>query len=700
MNEDRTAKLCMRLKPIIGKKIDSLWKAYLISGSKHEKAEIAQTLEIMAEKHLGSQIDETTDPFVPPKLGTMSDGDIELGNIVYSGRNFAPFKLKSDRLKEHILIAGRSGSGKTNLTFVLADSIIKRNINILALDWKRGYRDLKQVHPDIRVYTVGRDAAPFRFNPLIPPPGCEPNIWIKLIVDVIADAYLGGEGVISLLVSGLEHLYNQFGVYEGIGPKWPTINDLLKWLRTAKLKGRAAQWQASAQRILMAMTYGEFSKVVECRDNSNVIGLLNQNCILEMDGLSANSDKVMFSEALSLYLYRYRLSQGPREKLTNLMIIEEAHNLLHAKQAGARESVLENSIRMVRQYGLGYVFVDQSASLLSKVAFANSYATIALSQKLKSDISAITSAMNLDDDQKKALSQLKRGDAVVKTADSSKRAFKIHVPLFNIEEGKITDKMLQNNGHRDSCDSGISTGDYTESAPIPDGPGIDKIMNILDEITAIDSRPPSNKNKLPQAENNPNPPALMMTRDSIRFLADIAEYPLSTTVQRYNRLKVSRRRGNAIRKQLLSAGIINSVAIPTRTGQIILLEVTDSACPLCAEHGIFPKKLRESLEHLFWKFKAKKYFEDLGYEVTAEYSVDNNGFVDLLAQKETSRTAVEIETGKSDIVANVEKLSHSGFDKVVLVATSPSAADMIDKAMMKLSCCPVCVERLCWLDIS
>ena len=38
---------------------------------------------------------------------------------------------------------------------------------------------------------------------------------------------------------------------------------------------------------------------------------------------------------------------------------------------------------MIRQYGLGYVFVDQSASMLSKVAFANSYATLALSQKLQ-----------------------------------------------------------------------------------------------------------------------------------------------------------------------------------------------------------------------------------------------------------------------------------------------------------------------------
>jgi hypothetical protein len=222
--------------------------------------------------------------------------------------------LKSDRLKEHILIAGRSGSGKTNLTFILAEGIMSSGIEVLALDWKRGYRDLKSRHKELRVYTIGRDVSPFRFNPLIPPTGCEPHLWIKLIVDVIASAYLGGEGVISLLVAGLDHLYSQFGVFDQMQTGWPTITDLLAWLRTAKLKGRAAMWQASAERILLGMTYGEFGAVLNTQDNSHVAELLKHNVVLEMDGLSSSSDRVMFSEALTLYLYRYRLARGPAEE--------------------------------------------------------------------------------------------------------------------------------------------------------------------------------------------------------------------------------------------------------------------------------------------------------------------------------------------------------------------------------------------------
>ena len=98
---------------------------------------------------------------------------------------------------------------------------------------------------------------------------------------------------------------------------------------------------------------------------------------------------------------------------------------------------------MIRQYGMGYVFVDQSASLLSKVAFANSYATIALNQKLKSDIQSLSSAMNLTDEQKQALNTLPVGTAVVRLADEFPEPFLVKIPFFPIQEGLVSDEYIQ-----------------------------------------------------------------------------------------------------------------------------------------------------------------------------------------------------------------------------------------------------------------
>ncbi len=707
----RMQELCRKLRPVLGKKIDRLWTAYLSESDPAGKADIEQTLELLAAKHIGQDYHPDRSPFPPPEKGLAGSGDIHLGTVTYGNRELYPFLLKSDRLKEHILVAGRSGSGKTNLTFVLMRGIMARGIKVLALDWKRGYRDLLKLQPNLRVYTIGRDVSPFRFNPLIPPPGCEPHVWIKLIVDVIAQAYLGGEGVISLLVAGMDKLYRDLGVFDQTQTRWPTIQDLLAWLRTVKLKGRAAMWQASAERILLALTYGEFGAVVNTQDNSHVQDLLKHNVVLEMDGLSSNSDRKMFSEALTLYLYRYRLAQGPRDRLTNLIVLEEAHNLLLKKSTEARESVLETSIRMIRQYGMGYVFVDQSASLLSKVAFANSYATLALSQKLKSDIMAIAGAMNLTDEQKESLTTLPIGSAVVRLADEHPEPFLVRIPRFPIREGSISDDAIRSRMAGYSTESNSNTAHQDQSGAVSAVPLPDRKEKNKDLEENIDkrSRPPSpGESQMTlidvSADSRHNPPrkAQKMSREEIRFLADVAVRPLSTTVPRYQRLNLSRRRGNAVRQSLQSAGIIEAVPIATRSGQVVLYQLTDLGRFVCSQIRIDPgPQPRESLEHRYWIGKAAEHFEKKGYDITREHPIKGNGAVDILAERPGERVVVEVETGKSDIKANLSKIKDANFDRVVLLATSPAAVNACQSAVDSVgNTAPSVVELLTWLDIS
>ncbi len=703
----RMQELCRKLQPVLGKKIDRLWAAYLAESDATGKMDIEQTLELLAAKHIGQDYQPDRSPFPPPDKKFAKSGDVQIGTVTYGNRELYPFLLQSDRLKEHILVAGRSGSGKTNLTFVLMQGIMARGIKVLALDWKRGYRDLLKLQPDLRIYTIGRDVSAFRFNPLIPPPGCEPHVWIKLIVDVIAQAYLGGEGVISLLVAGMDKLYRDFGIFDQTQTRWPTIQELLAWLRTVKLKGRAAMWQASAERILLALTYGEFGAVVNTQDNSHVQELLNHNVVLEMDGLSSNSDRKMFSEALTLYLYRYRLAQGPRDRLTNLIVLEEAHNLLLKKTTEARESVLETSIRMIRQYGMGYVFVDQSASLLSKVAFANSYATLALSQKLKSDIMAIAGAMNLTDEQKESLSTLPIGSAVVRLADEHPEPFLVKVPRFPIREGSISDDAIRSRMAACSGESSSNTAHQDQPGAVSAIPLPDK--KDQDHKTKKNSRPPSPEESQmtlidASADSRHNPPgkAQKISREEIRFLADLAAKPLSTTVPRYQRLHLSRRRGNAVRQSLQSAGVIEAVPIATRSGQVVLYQLTDSGRSVCTSVSIDPgPRPRESLEHRYWVRKTAEHFEKKGYEVTREHPIKGNGAVDILAERPGERVVVEVETGKSDIKANLSKIKGGGFDRVVLVATSPSAVNACQSAIDAMeNIDPATAELLTWLDIS
>jgi hypothetical protein len=167
-------------------------------------------------------------------------------------------------------------------------------------------------------------------------------------------------------------------------------------------------------------------------------------------------------------------------------------------------------------------------------------------------------------------------------------------------------------------------------------------------------------------------------------------------------LHLSRRRGNAIRQDLLAAGIIEAVPLATRTGQVMLFELTDPGRQICNDIGVDPgTPPRASLEHQFWAHRVARQYENAGYQVALEHAVAGNGIVDVIAERAGERLAIEIETGKSDIKMNIEKTRLSGIDRVILVATSPSAVSACQRALDSVPReARQTVELLTWLDVS
>ena len=87
------------------------------------------------------------------------------------------------------------------------------------------------------------------------------------------------------------------------------------------------------------------------------------------------------------------------------------------------------------------------------------------------------------------------------------------------------------------------------------------------------------------------------------------------------------------------------------------------------------------------------------YEVTLEQPVPGDGVVDVVAARPGERIAVEVETGKSDIAANLSKLRGAGFDRVIVLATSPAAVAVCERAIQRLGDASG-AELQTWLDVS
>ena len=168
---ERIKELCRRLRPILGTKADDIWLAYTLE-DEPGKAQISEYLEILASQTFPDNLQDEPLFLIPPDE-LSAEGGYHLGEVVYLDEVLYPLGLREDEWIQHVGIFGRSGAGKTNLGFMVAQQLAFKGKPLVVFDWKRNYRDLlgKPGFEDMLVFTVGHNIAPLRFNPLIPPPG-------------------------------------------------------------------------------------------------------------------------------------------------------------------------------------------------------------------------------------------------------------------------------------------------------------------------------------------------------------------------------------------------------------------------------------------------------------------------------------------------------------------------------------------------
>ena len=118
---------------------------------------------------------------------------------------------------------------------------------------------------------------------------------------------------------------------------------------------------------------------------------------------------------------------------------------------------------------------------------------------------------------------------------------------------------------------------------------------------------------------------------------------------------------------------------PIRSGKLVLLEFTPTGKELIKQYGLNQPLSRRwgSLEHEYWKFKVAEHYKKLGYLIKLEEP--GNGFTDIVIEKKSKKTAIEIETGKSDWKKNIEKNMGSRFEEILIYVTDINYLKEIEK---------------------
>jgi len=188
----------------------------------------------------------------------------------------------------------------------------------------------------------------------------------------------------------------------------------------------------------------------------------------------------------------------------------------------------------------------------------------------------------------------------------------------------------------------------------------------------------------PSAIESTCPPAMPVTVSDREeaLLRDVATTPITPITHRYQRLGWHMEVGNRTKDAIIKRGFARFDAVPTPRGHVKILTLTPNGIALLASRGVAPKVARAGgAEHEFWKHELHALLERHGYVVADEFPLGGGKTADLRADRSEHVVFIEVETGRSDIAANVAKYP-SDADLIVFFTSAEVAHRYRDLVML------------------
>lgn len=607
--------------------VSKFWHYYQMADSQRRN-ELGDHIRALAAKEGVNTYDDTIT--LPPPKKDESAGDITLGYVIYPNTEPYPYAARLSELTRHAGIFASTGWGKTTIARNIVRDLARHNIPVLIFDWERSYRHLVKEIDGLKVFTIARDVAPFRFNFFKLPPGFSYQDYVKEIVTVFSAAYLGGAGADNILRQIFDKAYQ----YQQI----PTLSDVEKVLQAEttpyKMRGREMNWKQSVRRMIEFLCYGKTGDTFNTDSPEGIEHLFKGPVVLELGGLSNEYDKQFTVMVIMLWYWRYLEHQGIEDdKLRHVILLEEFHKI-----AGV-ELVIE-AFRMLRKYGTGLIALDQMPSKIPKEAFENMGTKIVFSLDLNDNVRAVSNAMYMTREEAQFIGLLRKGEAIVRSKERYPRPFLVSVPFSGNPEN-VTDDELKSYMKPYLQASSTSEPVIAQSQTLRNPPQ--------------DDSPP--------------------TAGELILLQEIAHEPFLGTDQRYKRLGLSARQGTEFKNGLVSKGFIQPVHVDGK----LLFDLKPKTRELFAVKNIkIPGQARGGIEHNYWLERIKDKLIN-----TEKFPFKEKDDIDLVVEAYDFKWLIQVETGKSNIAKNIETLLKAIADRRIMVATNKQAEFRIQDTLSK-----------------
>lgn len=387
---------------------------------------------------------------IPPKdpnrviaIGNILDRGVDTGNLYY---------IDVDALQKHTIVCGVTGGGKTNTCFYLLGQLWRYGIPFMVCEpAKSEYRHMMLMSETFKgvgqAFSLGDETvSPFRLNPFEIMKGVKVQTHLDALKSVFNASFEMYSPMPQVLEKALNAIYSVRG-WDLVQNKnrrlppgmnvgdpdcpaeiYPTMKDLFEIIDPiTESFGYSERIGPDVQAALKArigsLLIGGKGQMLNTRRSIPPEMLFGRPTVIELKMVSEDSEKSFLMGMLFVFLYEYREALGPNDHLQHVMLVEEAHRLLKnvptaqsgesANPAGKAVEFFTNMLAEIRSYGQGFIIADQIPNKLAPEALKNTNLKIMHRIVAVDDRDSMGGAMNLDDIQKRHVTALGQGRAIV-----------------------------------------------------------------------------------------------------------------------------------------------------------------------------------------------------------------------------------------------------------------------------------------------
>jgi hypothetical protein len=382
-------------------------------------------------------------------LNPPDNGGFSLGQVMARGETLPQsFHVPVKSLTKHTFITGITGSGKTNTCLALLRAAYEgEKVPFLVIEpAKTEYRVLLAdpvLGKDLQIFTLGDETtSPFRLNPFQFARGYPLLTHIDLLKAVFNASfpmyasmpYILEEAILDVYTDRGWDLAQSTNRYIDAGSEdytdyLPTMEDLYNQIDVVverKKYGQQLSMDISAAlkaRIKSLLIAGK-GCMLNTRSSFPLERLFGRPSVMELKNVGDDAEKAFLMALLLINLYEF-CETGRRYGggLQHVTLIEESHRLLKnippsvsAESANPRGKAVEmfsDILAEIREYGEGFLIVDQVPAKLTPDVLKNTNLKILHRIVAEDDRESMGNAMNLTRDQKEHVVRLRVGQAVV-----------------------------------------------------------------------------------------------------------------------------------------------------------------------------------------------------------------------------------------------------------------------------------------------